>query len=369
MAPDPGFPAGPDHAGGSLLNLTAELEHRLTGSAASPRLAGRLAEVIPDAPSYVFVLFDGLGDAQLDHEAAAPLRASRRAAIDAPFPTTTTVSLATIATGLAPVTHGLVAYQLWLPETDRVVGTIKWTTLWGEAVAVDHDAFLPAPNLWERLVATGAEPITVQPWNFQGTPLSRVLYRGCRWEPWADEADAVDAALQLAAEPGRLVFLYLPHVDFAAHVRGQASEAYSDAVTIVARAWERLAARLPEGAVAVGTADHGHVDVPPDRRAIISKADQGDRILYGDARAMFVRGGDGSLADALPATWVPREDMEHWWGPGPRHRRFAERVPDGVLLADPGHALLHRHSDDRLVGQHGGLTPAEMRIPLLVAGG
>ncbi|HSG80401.1 MAG TPA: alkaline phosphatase family protein, partial [Acidimicrobiia bacterium] len=322
----------PDYAGGSLLNLVAELEHRLIGTTPAAPLHAPLANLIPEARSYVLVLFDGLGDLQLDHRQAEPLRASRRGAIDAPFPTTTTVSLATIATGRSPAEHGLIAYQLWIPETERVVGTIKWTTLWGEQVEVDHAGFLPGPNLWERLVSKGVEPITVQPWNFQGTPLSRVLYRGCRWEPWSDESDAVEAACQLAAEPGRLVFLYLPHVDFAAHVTGQASQAYADAMRIVARAWERLGQRLPDGAVAIGTADHGHVDVPETRRIRIDKADHEGRIFSGDSRALFVHGEGRSLAERLPARWVPRAEMDDWWGPGVRHGAFDGRAPDGVLL-------------------------------------
>ncbi|NIR38999.1 MAG: hypothetical protein GWN07_24305 [Actinobacteria bacterium] len=83
---------------------------------------------------------------------------------------------------------------------------------------------------------------------------------------------------------------------------------------------------------------------------------------------MFVRNGDASLAEDLPAQWVDRRDMEHWWGPGERHASFERRAPEGILVADPGHALLHRHSDERLIGQHGGLTEEERRIPLLVAG-
>jgi hypothetical protein len=119
----------------------------------------------------------------------------------------------------------------------------------------------------------------------------------------------------------------------------------------------------------LGTADHGHVDIPKDRQVRIGKADHEGRTFYGDPRATFVKGDGASLAASLPATWVPREEMAGWWGPGKPHRDFAGRAPDGALMADPGYAVLHRFSDDRLIGQHGGLTEAELRIPLLVAGG
>lgn len=356
----------PDYAGGSLLNLVAELERRLTGDAPHPGLYAHLTDTIPPAATYVMVLFDGLGDLQLGHAAAAPLLADRVGALDAPFPTTTTVSLATVATGLSPAEHGLLGYQLWLPEAELVVNTIKWITLWGQPIAWNHDSFLPAPNLWERLGAAGKEPITLQPFNFEGTPLSRTLYRGSRFEPWADEHEAVAAAAQLAAEPGRLIFLYVPHVDFAAHVAGQSDPAYEDALRIASGIWEQLGYALPAGAAAVGTADHGHLDVSAPDQFHLTKPDHEDRQFAGDARALFLHGDPGDLADRLPATWFPRSDMQHWWGPGRRHPAFDSRAPDGVFLADAGRSVLHRHADERLIGQHGGLDEAEVRIPLLV---
>ena len=88
----------PDYEGGSLPNVVAELEERLTSRRVAPPLHPDLAALIPVADTYVVVLFDGLGDAQLDHPAATSLNAARVAAIDAPFPTTTTVSMATVAT-------------------------------------------------------------------------------------------------------------------------------------------------------------------------------------------------------------------------------------------------------------------------------
>jgi hypothetical protein len=358
----------PDYHGGGLLNLVAELEKRLTGEAPAATLDSRIADSVPSAHSYVLVLFDGLGDHQLAHPAAVSLAASRVGVLDAPFPTTTTVSLATIATGTAPAQHGLLAYQLWLPEVDAVVGTIKWTTLWGDPIELDHDGFLPRPNLWERLTAAGIEPVTVQPWTFEGSALSATLYRGCRFEAYLDEREAVAATVELAAQPGRLVFLYAPHVDFAAHVAGQGSGEYTEALRAVSTIWDGVSAGLPREAVAVGTADHGHVDVLRARHAEIPLEEHTDRIFSGDPRCLFVHGEGATLAGTLPARWLPRSEMEHWWGPGPRHPRFEERAPDGVLVAEEGCALLHRFSDRRLIGRHGAPTPEEMEVPLLVAG-
>lgn len=356
----------PDYTGGSLVNLVAELEHRLIGGAPSARLHRSIAEMIPAADTYVVVLFDGLGDQQLDHPHAGELRSDRVASIDVGFPTTTTVSLATIATGLVPRRHGLIGYQLWLPEADVVLNTIRWTTLWGEEVAgVDPDAMLPGPNLWERLAHDGAEPITVQPANFAGSGLSRTLYRGGRYEGVETIDELVAATTQLAAVPRRLIFTYLPHVDFAAHVHGQDSAAYAEAVRIVDHVWSAIRNTLRPGVTLVGVADHGHVDFPKNRQVKLATADHKGRTFYGDGRVMFVRGEGQSLADHLPATWLPIDAIEEWWGPKPEHPAFAERKPDGALVADDEYLLLHRFSDDRMIGNHGGLTDAERLIPLL----
>jgi hypothetical protein len=358
----------PDYDGGSLVNLASELEHRLIGSAPSPRLHPHLAAMIPDASTYVLCLFDGLGYMQLDHAAAQPLRDSCRAAIDCPFPATTTVSLSVLATGLPPSQHGLLGYQAWLPELGTVVNTIHWTTLWGDKLDYPYADFLPAPNLAERLAAHGVEVMTIQPAKFDDTPLTQVLFRGCRFEAIVHLEEWIDATVQLATQPNRLIVAYLPNVDFAAHVGGQQSPMYTEAITTVAAAWEALIRRLPDGVVAVGTADHGHVDFPKNRQIKIAKADHENRIFFGDSRAMFVKGDAATLAERLPATWIPVADMVHWWGPEPHHPAFSERLPDGILLANDDTMLLHRFSDDRMVGNHGALTDPERLIPLMVAG-
>ena len=358
----------PDFEGRSLLNLVAELELRLSGQARSSGLASDLALNIPLAETYVFCLFDGLGDSMLRYRAASSLAASRVGSLDAMFPTQTTVNMATIATGLPPSQHGLIAYQLFLPELELVVNTLKWTTMWGERVDVDTERFLPGPNLWERLSAAGVEPITVQPGGFAASPLTKALYRGCRFEAaWTIE-EIVEATLDLAAEPGRLIFTYFPSVDVAAHMHGQQSSVFSEVLTAASAIWDRIVARLPAHATAVGTADHGHIDYSPEDKVLIR--DQIDGItFYGNPRTAYVRGPRPAidrLAAIQPATWVPWDDVLPLLGPGPLNPKIRGRAPDGLLVADPGKVLLPPTADKRMIGYHGGSLDDEMKIPLLV---
>jgi hypothetical protein len=352
--------------GSGLVNFVAELEHRMTGTAISPRLTSVSLPGPEEATTTVLVLFDGLGSHQLSHPGARDLASAQVGSIEAPFPTTTTVSLATIATGLPPVSHGLIAYQLWNPTVGEVVNTIHMTTMWGERIDQRHEDFLPGPNLWQRMSRAGIETITIQPDSFDRTPLTRALYKGTSFVPYTTTKEAVERTVEAAGLPGRFVFLYIPHVDFAAHVAGQHSEEYDRAMGEANRVWAELTAELPPDVLLVGTADHGHVDIPEANKIRLPKADQDGLILYGDARAMFVRGDGARLAAGLRATWVPYADLKGIWGPGEAHDTFAERRPDGIIFADDEHAIFHSRSNDRLVGHHGGLTPEERLIPVLV---
>jgi len=355
----------PDFNGQNLINLVAEIEQRATGTSPSDRLDTSLSRDIPDGRSTVLVLFDGLGSHQLAHQRATRLASAHVGDMHAPFPTTTTVSLASVATGLAPAGHGLIAYQLWNPRVGHVINTIHMTTMFGKRIDQNHSSFLPTPNLWERLSTSGTESICVQPQHFDRTPLSLALYRGASFVPYESLEEALDRTVEAARTPGRFIFLYVPHIDFAAHMSGQSSEDYSIAIAAADNLWSGLMNALPDETTLLGTSDHGHIDID-ERHKVRLKHDQvSDLIVYGDARALFVRGDGESLARGLPADWLPIDDVAALWGPGPKHETFEERKPDGILFAHDGYAIFHPRTNDRLVGHHGGLSDEELVIPLL----
>ncbi len=348
------------------MNLAAELEQRLTGRSPSPALHAHLAAHIPDADSYVLVLIDGLGNHQLDHPEALPLRDSCVAALDASFSTQTTVNTSTLATGLPPSQHGLISYQLRLGT--QVLNTIYWFTEDGTTSLEDPGLFLPSPNLAERLTAAGCRVVAAEPGAFVGSPLDRMLFRGATVQGTDSDTNGIELALNASRTPGTLVLLYLPHIDAAAHAQGQESALYTDAMRQVTDTWERLVDRLPTGVAVVGTADHGHVDIAASNRVALPRTET--LILSGDNRVVYVSGSPAeavSFAESLPATWVPTEDAEGLWGPGPFHAEFAARLPDGLLFADDGYALVPAGTVDEMVGHHGGVTEAELRVPILVS--
>ncbi len=353
----------PDSTG--LVNLVAELETRLIGTSPSPPLDPSIGSSIPDGRSYVLVLFDGLGVAQLAHESARSLRESHRRTLRAPFPTTTSVALATVATGLAPGQHGLISHLCWLEEAGRVVNTLKWVDLSGQPVHYDYGSFLARPNLWERLRQAGIEPITVQPESFAGSPLSRVLYRGARFERTWDDHDLAEATVQLAAEPNRLIFTYFWPVDFAGHVHGLASAEFAEAIRLAANLWEEIVSRMPPDVTVLGTADHGLIDYSDEDKVLIRHEPFNSLRYAGDPRGVHAW-GEPDLLDAL-ARQVGAEltDALTQFGAEPGLETRA-RSGDALLMAPPGKVLLPSGFDKRLQAYHGGLAQDEVEIPLLV---
>lgn len=356
----------PSTTGRGLVNLVAELELRFTGTARAPGLDDDLAALVPEGSSVCLALFDGLGASQASE--IEGFRVSTQGVLHAPFPTTTTVSLSTVASGRTVPGHGVVGHLMWLPGLGTVANVLKFMTPAGRPVQFDHSSFIPGPNLWERLRAAGIEPVTVQPGPFSGTPLSTALYRGCRFEGVWNASEWVEAVTDLSAEPDRFVFAYWPDVDVAAHVSGRASAEYRRTVTRAARLWERLRDRIE--VPLIGTADHGHLDYRDSGKHLLRDPELDRVTWYGDSRSLMVR-GDQSAAERITgdtgAIWYGRDEFTAWLGTDPDpHPELDVRLPQAVALAQPDTLLLPPGFDRRLVGYHGGLSRAEVEIPLLI---
>ena len=353
----------PSYDGSGLVNLVSEIERRLIGSSVFHGLDD--ASPVDDAATFVLVLFDGLGMAQLEHPEAGVFRSSLAGSLEAPFPTTTSVSLSTVATGLTPSRHGQVAHLTWYPDLELVVNTLKWVTVHGDPVTYDYGALLPRPNLWERLRSAGVEPITVQPGDFQASPLTRAMYRGARFEGAWDPGDLIEATVSLAGEPGRFIFTYVPFVDVAGHVTGQGSAEFTEAMKAAGSIWEGIISGSPADVTVLGTADHGLIEVTENDKILVREPRFDALRFAGDTRGVHLWGDRDLMEDLAASVDGVLVDPLPWLGPDPIEKTLSH-LGERLLLAPTGKAVIPKGFDKRLHCYHGGLMPEEVAIPLLV---
>ena len=201
-----------------------------------------------------------------------------------------------------------------------------------------------------------------------------------------EEMFALIAGILRSDAPRSYVHAYWPQLDSLAHEHGIHSEPVATAFASLDAGFARLldVARSSDSLV-VATADHGFIDTtaeqtidlddhPELRETLLLPLCGESRTAYAYVRAgreaQFedtVRERLGGRVLLLRSEEVVRQG---WLGPGEAHPALRDRLGDFVLLPR-GQAILRdwlkgeeRHTH---IGVHGGLTEAEMIVPLVVA--
>jgi hypothetical protein len=180
------------------------------------------------------------------------------------------------------------------------------------------------------------------------------------------------------------VYLYVPDVDSAEHDHGVECEQVASLVIVLDGLLEQLRRRLPDDVRIVLSADHGLVTIPTDRQFVLAQDHPLIRYLsvYPSAEATtpvfhvrpgkqeaFQRAFAAYFGDAF-ALVRPEEAHElGLFGPEPLHPVMHRRLGSFVGIAPEPVALIPALPNKVPVnhlGFHGGLRPAEMRVPLVV---
>src|SRR4029077_18241550 len=111
----------------------------------------------------------------------------------------------------------------------------------------------------------GARPATYGPHRIPGSPFGAVALDGSTTHPFPDLATGVRELAAAMADPDgpHYATLYWDIVDATGHVHGPSSPEFDAAIREALDAMEPLT-RL-DGVTVLFTADHGQVDVAPDR--------------------------------------------------------------------------------------------------------
>lgn len=340
---------------------------------------------LPAASRICILMIDGLGKSLLKSRGGhAPFLRKlmdNSQTLQAPFPSTTAASLASLGTGLAPGQHGIVGYDTVDPERRRVVNQLG-----GWPKDLDPLAWQPHETVFERAAAQGVHTATVSMSQFKESALTKAALRGTDFtEANGPHARVRAAAEILAANPRSLVYCYWNELDKAGHRYGKDSLEWGHALEEIDSLVRTLASRVPAGTLLLLTADHGMVDVPESWRIDYSEYPEliaGVELTAGEPRAAQLHFGVETGPEqrmAVAAAWRERFGTKAWIltrDEAIDHGLFGEvadsvrgRIGDLLILAAEDIAFLDGRRVNpaafSMVGQHGSLTRAEREIPLL----
>ncbi|MCW2798864.1 MAG: alkaline phosphatase family protein [Aeromicrobium sp.] len=333
---------------------------------------------LPEAPRYVVMLVDGLGQTLLEDNAdAAPFLSSLHGVADVVcgVPSTTVTSLTSLGTGLSAGEHGMVGYTSRVPETGQRLNSLKWDQ------PVDPLVWQPYPTVLHQLLGQGVSASSVNDAKFADTGLTLCSQRGVPFHGVNSVWERLDVILEvIESAPRSVTYAYESRLDHTGHAKGCTSPEWREMLSTIDREIADLRAELPADCALIVTADHGMVDLPmTDRFDVDQQPGLMDDIdlLAGEARFRHIYTRSGA-ADDVAARWAEvlgdravvrtQAGSEDWFGPITPDVR--PRIGD-VLVAALGDFAAFSSNDFaielKMTGFHGSITEAELRIPVLVA--
>jgi predicted AlkP superfamily pyrophosphatase or phosphodiesterase len=377
----------PDYDGGSLVNLMSSLATALGSSSPYPPLSALPPEALTGARHVVLLVVDGLGLDYLSNRDGT-LRRHLRGQLTSVFPSTTASAIPVFLTGLAPQQHGLTGWNMYFREIGAVVAPLPFRLRTGRHslrdAGVSPASLFGLTPLFDRL----PRPChVVSPQQIVHSDFNVALSgRAQRHGYGSLDEMAAHIARLLRSDPPSYVHAYWPQLDSLAHEYGigsaQAAAAYDeldaafDSLLDVARS---------TGSRIIVTADHGFIDTSADDTIDLDDHPAlRDTLLLplcGEPRAAYayVRAGRAAqfeayvnerLADRVRLFRSETLLQQGWLGPGAPHPALLDRLGDFVLIPR-GNAILRewlrgeeRHTP---IGVHGGLSAAEMTVPLVVS--
>lgn len=336
------------------------------------------------AKRIVCVLIDGLGaENVLERAGHAPWLAGHLnsgSITHAGFPSTTSANIASFATGLTPGEHGLIGHQVF----DRVFDEkINLLTGWNERT--DPIIWQPNPTVSELATAAGVAAYVVGHEEYRHTGYTKATMRNAEYVAAESMADRFEAALSILSAPGEsITYLYIPELDKFGHRNGWQSQGWANLLEELDGLLSRFSKQLPKDSGLIVTADHGMMDSRQDQRIFIDDyVDKGGLLEWfgGDTRVGYLYLKDPSATNQMleqlqgqnslyQAVATSEAVSANWFGDV--SPLAAQRLPEIMLLARSNFTLFHSvYSKKRsieMTAHHGGLSSAELRIPLVRVG-
>lgn len=272
--------------------------------------------------------------------------------------------------GHGPGEHGVIGYRI--ADSGTVLNALRWRHDEGG----DARRRVPAEEFQPVRPFMGMSVPVVTKAEFEWTGFTDAHLRGARWCPWAVPSSIVSRVAELTAAGAPFVYAYYDGIDKVAHFEGL-GRAYLDEMAFADHLVASVIDAAAPGTAVVVTADHGQMYVGDNNVALAPEVLAATSFQSGEARFRWLHARPGRAADLADMcndlyselAWVaPVEQVidENWFGPrvaSHARRRFGDVALvacEPVAFDDPADS-----GNIELIGRHGGLTSAEMLVPLV----
>lgn len=379
----------PDYQAGSIVNLMSSIIQSRGGDA-DPRyapLSGLDGVTLHEAQSVVLLVIDGLGYDYLQQHPQSCLYQHLHNCITSVAPPTTAASITTFLTGMAPQQHGLTGWFTYFRELGSVITVLPYTHRNGGpslgTLGVAARQFLGHKPIFERMAA---ECYSVTPSWLKESEYNLAHSGGAEIVPHRGYQHCFDEVVRLVRrnQQRKYIYAYWPEFDGLAHAHGVGSEQVARHFARLDAAFATLLEQLQgSGATVLVTADHGFVDTPPERHLNLADHPQLKECLLmplcGEPRLVYcyvryekreqfetyVRQTLAEVCDLHRSSDLVAQGL---FGLGEPHPELLSRVGDYTLVMKENYALTGRIPGEgvlQMTGFHGGLSAAEIYVPLV----
>ncbi len=321
------------------------------------------------------------------------------------FPSTTAAHVTCLHTGLDVGQSGVYEWNYYEPLVDEVITPLLFSyagdkerdTL--KRTRIPAAAFFPRQTIYQKLQTRGIASYVFQSDAYTPSTISNIVFNGATVIPFKKLPDVLTRLAELVISdtaPVAYYFLYYDKIDAICHTYGPNSRQFEETIdtflSMMGELFYKMLLGKVEHTLLALTADHGQVEVDPRKTYYLNKQGTGienylqtnrrGKLLVpaGSARDMFLHVKEERVDEVVAllqkhlqgrAEVYRTEQLvaQHFFGSAQPSSEFMMRVGNVVILPYQNETVWWYEAgkfEMHFLGHHGGLTPDEMEIPLLL---
>jgi predicted AlkP superfamily pyrophosphatase or phosphodiesterase len=320
------------------------------------------------------------------------------------FPSTTAAHVTCMHTGLNVGQSGVYEWNYYEPLVDEIITPLFFAYAGEKRDSLKRhnipaEAYFPTHTYYQRLLKKGIASYVFQHESYTPSTFSNIIYKGATVYPFKRLSDALSnlvEAVKASTTRHAYYFLYFDKIDAICHTHGPQSYQFQDTVHNFLKMMDEIFYKKLHGqagqTLLILTADHGQIEVDPHRTCYLNKLNinleqflqrnkRGKPLVpAGSARDMFLHVKEehrdevvfllkNRLAGIAEVYTTEVLITQGFFGSVQPSQDFLARVGNVVILPYR-HETVWWYEEGKFEmhfkGHHGGLTPEEMEIPLLL---